>query len=99
MIEEKTLNINDILIQSLYHLISNTEDSNILGRHGFKELEFAQASAREALKLGGILSREGRAYIEKLDKEFIEKNISPGGAADLLAVTLMLYMLENGDKL
>lgn len=99
LMEEKTLNINDILIQTLYHLIENTEDSNILGRHGLAELEFAKTSAGEALKLGGILSQEGRDYIENLDREFIEKNISPGGAADLLAVTLMLYMLENGDKI
>lgn len=49
------------------------------------------------MELGGYLSEEGRSFIKEMDEDFIEKNISPGGAADLLAVTLMLYLIENGD--
>lgn len=99
LVEEKKHSINDILVQTLFHLMSNTEDSNVLGRHGLDELEFTRASARQGLELGGMFTQEGRDFIEELDSIFIEKNISPGGSADLLAVTLMLYMIENGDKL
>ena len=35
------------------------------------------------------------ADIEALDKEFIEKNLSPGGSADLLAMTYLLYLLTT----
>lgn len=97
LIEEKTHNINDILIQTLLHLMMHTEDSNILGRHDIDKLSFAKNSAKEALKLGGMFTKEGRGYIERLDKSFVEQNISPGGAADLLAITFMIYMIENGD--
>ena len=33
--------------------------------------------------------------IEKLNQECIRRNLSPGGAADLLAATLFLYQLEK----
>lgn len=35
--------------------------------------------------------------IEKLNQECIRRNLSPGGAADLLAATLFLYQLEKMD--
>lgn len=38
----------------------------------------------------------GKRYLkEQLDLEFIEKNLSPGGSADLLAVCYLLYFLET----
>lgn len=50
--------------------------------------------------MGGYFTREGKAFVEAMDRDFIEKNISSGGgAADLLAITIMLYLLENGDIL
>ncbi len=88
-------NINDNLVQVLLHLMTVTEDINILGRHGIEQLEFVKSSAKKALSLGGIFTEKGRKKIFELDNEFIQKNISPGGSADLLAVTLMLYSLEN----
>ncbi|MGO1468425.1 MAG: triphosphoribosyl-dephospho-CoA synthase CitG [Tissierella sp.] len=97
LIEKNSYNINDILIQTLLNLMVYTEDSNILGRHSIEDLDFAKKGARQALKLGGIFTKEGKEYVESLDKIFIEKNISPGGSADLLAITFMFYMIENGD--
>ncbi len=88
-------NINDNLVQVLFHLMTVTEDINILGRHGIDELEYLKEKAKETLSLGGMFTDEGRKKILELDKEFIRRNISPGGSADLLAVTLMLYFLEN----
>lgn len=37
----------------------------------------------------------GMKKIEKLNRECIRRNLSPGGAADLLAATLFLYQLEK----
>lgn len=99
LIKKDIYHINDILIQTLLHLMVNTEDGNILGRHGIDALHYCQNRARKALQLGGYLTPDGRGFIEDMNVDFIEKNISPGGAADLLAVTLMLYMMENGDIL
>lgn len=97
LIGEKDYPINDILVQTLLSLMTGTKDSNILGRHDMETLKLVQARAKEALELGGVFTKLGKEFINKLDKEFIGKNISPGGAADLLAVTMMIYMIENGD--
>lgn len=98
LMNEKQYKINDILVHTLLYLIANTEDGNILGRHNMDQLIYAQKSAKQALDLGGYLVKEGREYVEKMDKDFIEKNISPGGAADLLAITLLLYYLQTENE-
>lgn len=95
--EEK--HINDILVNILLKLIVNTEDSNILGRHNSEILDYAKEKAGNALWHGGYFTSEGRLLVEEMDRSFTEKNISPGGSADLIAVTLMLYFIENGDNL
>ena len=93
------VNINDILVHILLALIANTEDSNILGRHNMEMLEYARNKARTALSLGGYLTPEGKEFVWEMDRDFIQKNVSPGGAADLIAVTMFLYFLENGDNI
>lgn len=97
LINEKKYHINEILVQVLLHLIVNTEDCNILGRHNMDVLKYAQEEAKKAIKIGGYLTSQGKSFVKLMDKNFIEKNISPGGSADLLAITTMLYYLEKGE--
>ncbi|HEY4543067.1 MAG TPA: triphosphoribosyl-dephospho-CoA synthase, partial [Tissierellaceae bacterium] len=73
------------------------EDSNILGRHDIEALKYVKNKSKIAIDIGGIYTKEGKEYIEKLDKEFIRLNISSGGAADLLAVTLFIFLVEEGE--
>ncbi len=99
LILEGRYHINDILIEVLLNLVAYTEDSNILGRHNMEILKYAQNESIKTLKLGGYFTDEGKKYIESMDKDFIDRNISPGGSADLLAVSLMMHILKNGDKI
>lgn len=99
LFDKKVYCINDILVHTLLHLIKDTEDSNILGRHNMDILSYAQESAKEALDLGGYLTPRGRCFVKKMDFDFIQKNISSGGSADLLAITIMFFLIENGDEL
>lgn len=98
LITEDKYHINTILVHTLLYLIAHTEDSNILGRHNMQKLNYAQKEAKEAIKLGGYLSLAGREKVKEMDESFIRQNISPGGAADLLAVTLMFHQLDNLDS-
>lgn len=98
LMESKKYHINDILVHTLIYLMANTEDSNILGRHEKKTLFYVIEQSKEALKLGGYLEEKGRDYIRNMDIDFIEKNISPGGSADLLGLTVMFYLVERGCK-
>lgn len=90
--------INDILVQVLLHLMTVTEDTNVLARHDLDTLQYVKLCALHALKLGGIFTREGKDYLQQMEIDFIQRNISPGGSADLLAVTIMLYFLTERKK-
>lgn len=87
--------LNDALVHTLLYLIAETEDTNIVSRHDKKMAAYAQQYAMEAIWAGGMLSDHGRVCIQEMDAEFIEKNISPGGCADLLAVTHFLYRINQ----
>lgn len=93
MISLNRYSINDILVQTLLHLIAVNEDTNILARQDKDTLDYVRNYAGMALEAGGILTPEGREMVDKMDRDFIVKNISPGGSADLLAVTVMLDRL------
>ena len=90
----KTLAWNDILVQTLLHLMAVNEDTNIVARHDLKTLEFVQHYSLRILDSGGMLRKDGVQMINEMDKEFIERNIRPGGSADLLAVTVMFDLLS-----
>ncbi len=78
LMKNREHSVNDICVQVLLHLIANTIDCNILGRHNKKRLKYAQSCAKNLLKDGGYLSAIGRKDIIDMDYDFIQKNISPG---------------------
>ncbi|ATW28679.1 triphosphoribosyl-dephospho-CoA synthase CitG [Candidatus Formimonas warabiya] len=87
--------INDILVQTLLHLMAVNEDTNVAARHDKETLNYVKRYASEALDAGGMFTAEGIDLIHAMDRDFIIKNISPGGTADLLAVTIMFDLLQG----
>ena len=86
---------NDSMVDSLLVLYTIVEDTNVLGRTGREGLSLIRAEAGQALGLGGMASAEGRAAIMAMDGRLTDRNISPGGCADLLAVAVFLEKLES----
>ncbi len=80
-------------VQTLLHLITVTEDTNIIARGGLEALDYSRTLAYRALELGGMHKASGREAISRMNKEFISLNISPGGSADLLAAAIFLTSL------
>ncbi len=93
------LSLNDALVHTLLHLMTTVQDTTILHRHGMDTLLEVQSQAKAIVAQGGMLTEVGRAQIIELDKTFIERNISPGGVADLLAATYFLYIVETKNKI
>lgn len=89
------LNYNDRVVQTLIAIMSSCDDTTILHRHPIQMLEYVKIQAINALNLGGMNTKEGKQAIIDMDKDFIEKRISPGGAADLVAITIFLYEVRN----
>lgn len=80
-------------VQTLLHLITVTEDTNIIARGGFEALDYARKLAYRALGLGGMHTSPGRNSIVEMNNELISLNISPGGSADLLSAAFFLTLL------
>ena len=95
IVKKSNLSQNDALVHTLLYLIREMEDTNILSRHNKKTAEHAKAYAAKAIACGGMFSEQGRQCVQDMDQDFIEKYISPGGCADMLAVTHFLYSLEE----
>lgn len=75
---------------SLLHLIAEVDDTNVIARSDLKTLQDIQNRVRRELKEEQDINKL-LLFAEKLNSEFIMKNISPGGCADLLAATLFIY--------
>jgi len=86
---------NDLFINILLKIMTTCEDSNIISRHNPKTLTEVQELARKFIDSGGMYQDKGIEAIKKMDRYFIERNISPGGSADLLAVSIFLGFIEG----
>ncbi|MEN3931606.1 triphosphoribosyl-dephospho-CoA synthase [Microvirga sp. W0021] len=91
------LSLNDAFAHTLISLLTMVEDTTILWRRGPDFLKSAQQAAQSALSQGGMLTEAGRNTVRQMDMKFSADNFSPGGCADLLAMTIALYLLEKGN--
>lgn len=92
---DKGLSLNQTFVNTLLHIMAHTEDTNVVWRGGLEALNLMKNFSEDALALGGMATKEGKEAIENMNKEFIRLNISPGGSADLLATTIMFYLLDK----
>ena len=74
---------------TLLHLIGHVEDTNMISRGG---LDGAREGKDRALALLAGDPIPSRSQIESLDDWFIQRDLSPGGCADLLAA---IYFVER----
>lgn len=92
---EESKDVNNIHLNILLALMERVVDTNVLNRGGYAALHWIQKQAGEVLQLGGAFTSSGMEAIVNLNTRCIEKNISPGGCADLLAATIFCGQLEQ----
>ncbi|UVS95374.1 triphosphoribosyl-dephospho-CoA synthase [Burkholderia glumae] len=81
-------------VQACFALIAAVGDTNLLHRGGAGGLAFAQRRARDFLARGGIGAPDWFARAEAVHRAFVARRLSPGGAADLLAMSLFAAASE-----
>lgn len=81
--------------QSFIELMINLFDSNVVGRGGMSGLNHMRTEALKVKRLGGYKTDKGIEALEAMNKDFIRKNLSPGGCADLCAATSFVYSIIN----
>lgn len=91
----KGATINDALVHALIALMTVVEDSNVIWRTDYETLLEVQRIAKNILSLGSVFAEKGRMAIAETERYFLQRRISPGGSADLLSVTITLYLLEH----
>lgn len=82
-------------VEACLALIAHLEDTNLLHRGGPEGYAFAREEAARFIAEGGVGQADWRARAKALHRAFIARNLSPGGAADLLAMTLFVDAVEG----
>ena len=83
-------------LDALMAIMARLDDTCLLHRGGRAALEAAQTGARAVLVAGGTGTPAGWRLLNRLHDDLMARWASPGGSADLLAVTLFLDRLECG---
>ena len=91
---ERGCSMNDAGVITLLHLMARVEDTNMVVRGGREVVAIMQSDLKKRLAADDDPAGLA-AYAAKLDAEFIQRGISPGGCADLLAICYMMHFLFN----
>ena len=91
----KGVSREEAALEALLHLMAVVEDSTVLHRRGMRGLSLMRREAEVFLRNGGMSQDGAYAKLIKMNRFFIHENISPGGCADLLALTLFTASLEE----
>lgn len=86
------LSLNDAGCAALLSLLTATSDTNLIHRCSLEEQKKLCGQIAELLSQDPFPNRE---VLKQLDDAFILKNLSPGGSADLLALTYFLYFISQ----
>ena len=84
--------LNDSAAMALLTLISEVDDTNMVHRGG---PELAKKRKEQAKILLSAVTKENfKETLYTLDHQYMTENLSPGGCADLLAVSLIFHFLS-----
>ena len=78
-------------LDTLFVLMADLHDTNVVHRGGVAGTALVRRRAREFMSAGGTANLDWRAHATGIGQEFERHNLSPGGAADLLAATCLVY--------
>ena len=82
-------------LHALFTAMAEVDDTNLVHRGGLQGLCDAKSLARQFLADGGGLGADAVARAARVHAEFVERRLSPGGAADLLAAACWVDRVER----
>ncbi|WP_438390512.1 triphosphoribosyl-dephospho-CoA synthase MdcB [Caballeronia sp. DA-9] len=82
-------------VQTIFAVMSVLDDTNVFFRGGREGSDYVQRMSREFLEGGGVQAAHWRQHAMTIHRQFVERNLSPGGAADMLAAALFIHDLQG----
>ena len=82
-------------LHALFTAMAEVDDTNLVHRGGLQGLGDAKSLARRFLAEGGGMSSDAVARAACVHAVFVERRLSPGGAADLLAAACWVDRVER----
>ena len=70
-------------------VMSQLDDTNVIHRVGYDQAQQVKQEAR------ALLDNYSTAGMEKMNRDYIARNISPGGSADMVALTIFIHSILN----
>nr|WP_317362137.1 citrate lyase holo-[acyl-carrier protein] synthase [uncultured Blautia sp.] len=92
---ETLSSLNKAGLIALLYYVGNTEDTNLIIRSDYETSSRIQHALSAFSKTADY--EEQLEILPALDTFFVSRNISPGGSADMLALTYFLYFLSEKD--
>ncbi|MFC6259437.1 triphosphoribosyl-dephospho-CoA synthase CitG [Levilactobacillus fujinensis] len=95
-LRRSTGTLNQRLLDTLLTIVANSTDTNLVKRAGSADIvPWAHQQAQDYLALGGSKTTAGWAKLVALNQVFERDNLSLGGSADLLILTVFLGLREG----
>lgn len=86
--------VEEAFLQALLRLMIQVEDSNLIHRGGLEAWQTIQIESQEALKKN-LQGAPFYQWLAQYDQTLIQRHLSPGGSADLLALGYFFMRLED----
>ena len=78
------------LHKTLLRIMCDLDDTNIVYRADLPTMQSVKTEARQ------LLNRFSVSGLEAMNRDFIARNISPGGSADMLSLVVFFHSVLNG---
>jgi triphosphoribosyl-dephospho-CoA synthase len=75
--------------------MSALDDTNVAHRGGLEAMDFVKARATGFIESGSVWQPDWLSQARHIHAEFVERRLSPGGAADMLAGACWIHEMES----
>ncbi|MDD3027894.1 MAG: triphosphoribosyl-dephospho-CoA synthase [Erysipelotrichaceae bacterium] len=89
---------NEAKIHTLLSLMVDVEDTTVLAKAGSTGMNLMKNLVGEILQKGSVREAGAMEHLNELDSIFSRNNISAGGCADLLGLTILIHRFESDMK-
>ncbi|MFQ7233267.1 MAG: triphosphoribosyl-dephospho-CoA synthase, partial [Enterococcus hulanensis] len=91
---KKNEEIETRLLRTLIYLMSEVEDGNLLHRGGYSMWQSVQTECKK-IHQANLPAEKFVDELKRYDRLLMHRNLSPGGSADLLSLSIVIGLLES----